>query len=232
MWNPTIKAARFPLMTCPSDSSGNPAAPFALTSYVANWNALGDSVCDNPDAVSYPAGSASAQGVYSPAQQIGRLTDGASNVILFAEAYQVCATVTRTAFMVNSTTNAAPMYEATNGWGHNFGITANLPSGQYFDGTNPDYPPPSFTFNTATTKGMPNTLMFQIQPKLKTTFPLCNDPAENCCDEWRAQSSHTVMQVGMADGSVRSVTLGISKQAWSRAMLPRDGEPIPDDPNW
>jgi prepilin-type N-terminal cleavage/methylation domain-containing protein len=58
----------------------------------------------------------------------------------------------------------------------------------------------------------PNTLMFQ-------TNPLPKD-----CDNWRTQSGHPMgIQVGLADGSVRSVRQTISQRTWDSVLLPRDG---------
>jgi hypothetical protein len=78
--------------------------------------------------------------------------------------------------------------------------------------------------------GQGNTNMFQINP-LPKSFPECPAGA-NCCDNWRAQTGHSAMQVGMADGSVRSISRNVSHnenwtdysqtQTWDRLLLPRD----------
>ena len=75
--------------------------------------------------------------------------------------------------------------------------------------------------------GMPNTLMFQIRP-LARTQAQCSSTVE-CCDQWRAQTPHAAMTIGMADGSVRSVSRGISQDTWNRVMQPRDGQAIGED---
>src|SRR5207253_8357860 len=56
--------------------------------------------------------------------------------------------------------------------------------------------------------GIGNTQMFQIRP-LPLDFPQC-PPGKECCDNWRAQTGHTAMQVALADGSVRAVSSSIS----------------------
>jgi prepilin-type N-terminal cleavage/methylation domain-containing protein len=77
-----------------------------------------------------------------------------------------------------------------------------------------------------------NTNMFQVQPQI--------GQCATCCDNWRAQSGHTgVMQVGMADASVHSISSTISNnenwvtvsqtKTWDRLLLPRDGQVIGDD---
>lgn len=58
---------------------------------------------------------------------------------------------------------------------------------------------------------------FQIAPTLTT------------CIYTTIQSPHSAMQVGMADGSVRGVTGGVSTRTWEWACYPRDGHPLPSD---
>jgi prepilin-type N-terminal cleavage/methylation domain-containing protein/prepilin-type processing-associated H-X9-DG protein len=50
------------------------------------------------------------------------------------------------------------------------------------------------------------------------------------CDPSRAQTSHAGgMNVGMGDGSVRSVGAGVSAGTWANACDPRDGNPLGSD---
>jgi prepilin-type N-terminal cleavage/methylation domain-containing protein len=85
--------------------------------------------------------------------------------------------------------------------------------------------------------GIGNTQMFQVRP-LPLDFPRC--PAgKECCDNWRAQTGHNAMQVGLADGSVRAVAPDVTHnenwinldqtKTWDRAMLPRDGLTLGDE---
>jgi prepilin-type N-terminal cleavage/methylation domain-containing protein/prepilin-type processing-associated H-X9-DG protein len=70
----------------------------------------------------------------------------------------------------------------------------------------------------------PNTLMFQDRPAQTTG----GDP--NGCDNWRAQSGHRGgINVAMGDGSVRTITPGISQASWSAALMPRDNQNPGDD---
>jgi prepilin-type N-terminal cleavage/methylation domain-containing protein len=76
--------------------------------------------------------------------------------------------------------------------------------------------------------GQGNTLMFQTRPMARD-FNNCPAGAE-CCDNWRAQSGHlSGMNVGLADGSVRTVSSGISQPTWDSALLPRDGQVLGSD---
>jgi len=62
--------------------------------------------------------------------------------------------------------------------------------------------------------------MFQVQPIYSSS----------ACNPYLAQTPHTgVIQVGLADGSVRSVTQGVSPTTWLLALVPNDGYPMPSD---
>src|SRR6476659_8871117 len=61
--------------------------------------------------------------------------------------------------------------------------------------------------------------MFQVQPWAKATP--C--PAgRTCCDYWRAQTGHSSMQVGMADGSAKSLSPSIAPVIWASLLKPDD----------
>ena len=229
MWNTTVRGSNFPALRCPSDptwGSGRTSGNFARSSFMANWNAFGDSQSDGLTVCDIN-GSAGGQGFYSPPQKLNNMADGSSNTILFSEGFTSCNGTNRTAFMVNSNNNAA----SGGSFGHNFGITIGLATNTTFDDTNPDYPPSSTPTTSRTNRGMPNSLMFQVQPetKLLSSNPSCGAPGSNCCDEWRAQTAHTSLSVAMADGSVRSVRKGISPQTWTFAMFPKDGKAMGSD---
>jgi hypothetical protein len=74
-----------------------------------------------------------------------------------------------------------------------------------------------------------NTRMFQIQP-LARDYANCPDPTHaSCCDNWKAQTPHVVMNIALADASVRTVGPEISQTTWTNAMLPQDGNALGDD---
>jgi prepilin-type N-terminal cleavage/methylation domain-containing protein len=85
--------------------------------------------------------------------------------------------------------------------------------------------------------GQGNTRMFQVRPK-PLPFPSCPRGVE-CCDNWRAQTGHSALQVAMADGSVRSIAPSVSHnenwtsieqtQTWDRLLLPRDNQALSSD---
>jgi prepilin-type N-terminal cleavage/methylation domain-containing protein len=70
-------------------------------------------------------------------------------------------------------------------------------------------------------ENVPNTLMFQVRPGLGT--------CDSCCDNWRAQTAHSAMNVALMDGSVRKVSEGVSQTTWDHLLLPRDGMALGSD---
>jgi prepilin-type N-terminal cleavage/methylation domain-containing protein len=215
---PEARIKVFPTLLCPSDPSirtdrqvsnglvymtSQPASnfgfPWGSTNYLANYNAW---AADPPSSA-----GASTAGYRSPPQKFGNLTDGQSNTVLFGEGYAWCDRRGRIALVA---------------WEyHNFGLTWGLSNAQLdlYDGMGQQ------TVNFP--NGMPNTFMFQVRPlpRQPSTCPAGAD----CCDNWRAQTGHTAMNVALADGSVRTVARGISQTTWDHALLPRDGETLGSD---
>jgi type II secretory pathway pseudopilin PulG len=95
---------------------------------------------------------------------------------------------------------------------HNFGLTTNLFS---FTFTSAGYLPVGVPYWHPF--GLPNTFLFQVQP------------APGQCDALKGQTPHRMYHVALADGSVRSLAPSISQTTWTRAMLPRDGQPLGND---
>jgi type II secretory pathway pseudopilin PulG len=89
-----VRKVKFPFLLCPSDPTmGNNPGNWGKTNYLANWYVLTDGK----------------SGFYAPPRKLRDLSDGLSNVVLFAEAYSVCDKLTRIALL-------SP-------WQHNFGVT-------------------------------------------------------------------------------------------------------------
>ena len=53
-------------------------------------------------------------------------------------------------------------------------------------------------------------------------------PSPDACDNWRSQTPHAVMHVGLGDGSARSVHPGIDPRVWLAALKP-DANPLIGD---
>lgn len=198
-----IPETRFALLRCWSDLSvgSYPDAgdgvvyltqptPWGSTNYLGNWNALG--------------GNATL-GYQSPPRPFVGLSDGLSNVILFAEGYSWCDTRGRIAL---------------NSWdGNGFGLTWALNNQEVDLGSGSvlcNYP-----------NGMPNTFAFQVRPKALSAAD-CPIGA-NCCNNWTTQTGHDNMPVAFADGSVHLLAPSIDPNVWSGLLLPNDGQPLSAD---
>jgi len=175
-----------------------------LTNYEANWNAFGDSGWKTGDGDMNYAGS----GYAAKAQKISTISDGLSNTVYLGEAYAYCDRTYHSAF-----------YSWCPGggtYGQTFGLTWPIGVGG-LDGSSS----PAVALNT----GMPNTLMFQIQP-LPLTYAACG--GKDCCSPWQIQTPHSAMPIGMGDGSMRSVTGQLSQDMWRYLCQPRDGQSVDD----
>jgi prepilin-type N-terminal cleavage/methylation domain-containing protein/prepilin-type processing-associated H-X9-DG protein len=131
--------------------------------------------------------------------------DGTSNTILFAERYAVCGSVT------------SPLPGQACLW--DWWLPAASSTGAYlFGGLGHHYFP---YFGLPTSNGSPigPASLFQVQP-----------PQSNC-DASRASTPHAGgMQVALADGSVRTLTQGMSGTTWWAAVTPAGDEVL--GPDW
>jgi prepilin-type N-terminal cleavage/methylation domain-containing protein len=158
-------------------------------------------------------------------------TDGLSNTILIAEKYAQC---TNGLF-------AAPNFTGGNYWAYcsvgsgdpsqisgwqaaPFGTNAN-----FLPDTSPVYPvfclpfwdmPPSPLAANMISIGAGSKPQFQPSP---FTGP------SSQCDPRVTQTGHAAMQVGLADGSVRGVSSGVSGTTWWAAVTPSGGETLGTD---
>lgn len=96
----------------------------------------------------------------------------------------------------------------------NTGVTGQTYNDLWGDSTS--YWRPVFCINnlqrTPTGPGYPACSMFQVQPNWLYG-----------CDAKVAQSPHTVMNVGLGDGSVRGLSRNLNPAIWAAACDPRDG---------
>jgi prepilin-type N-terminal cleavage/methylation domain-containing protein len=135
--------------------------------------------------------------------------DGVSNTVLYAEKYARC-----------TNTNLAPQFQ--NG-GTAWAYTAALPY--------PWQPPPmalpvrmfqpGFCIPGVANQGAPNaigpTSRFQVQP------------AQGQCDPTRAATAHAGMQVGLVDGTVRTLAPSLSGDTWWAAVTPKGNDVLGSD---
>jgi prepilin-type N-terminal cleavage/methylation domain-containing protein len=157
--------------------------------------------------------------------------DGLSNTVIIAEKYAQC----------NNNLFANPTADGGNYWAYASvgsgdpsqiaGFNAGVNPGVLPD-TSPVYPGIAITFwdqppsPLATFPGG----MISIGPSSKPIFsPQPYTGSQSQCDPRVASTAHPNMQTGMADGSVRSVSSGVSGTTWWAALTPNGGETLGTD---
>jgi prepilin-type N-terminal cleavage/methylation domain-containing protein len=194
---------------CPSDPSVGPdgvveinGVPFGAACYAPNALVAGRADLTTRPFTVNPQGAARIPGDF---------TDGTSNTILHAEKYARCTNSTK-----------APQFQ-DGGAAWAYSATAVFPW----------QPPPmglpvktfqvGFCVPGVANQGAANALgptsRFQVQP------------AQGDCDPTRAATAHAGgMQVGLADGSMRTLAPSLSGDTWWAAVTPRGGEVL--GPDW
>jgi prepilin-type N-terminal cleavage/methylation domain-containing protein len=132
--------------------------------------------------------------------------DGTSHTILHAEKYARCTNKDMTPAFQDGGTAWAYATSVLFPWQPQ----PMAPPGKAFQ--------PGFAIAALVGRGVPNAIgpgsIFQVQPT----------PFLGNCDPTRASTSHAVMMVGLADGSVRSLAAGMSGDTWWAALTPAGGE--------
>jgi prepilin-type N-terminal cleavage/methylation domain-containing protein/prepilin-type processing-associated H-X9-DG protein len=201
------------VLVCPSDytNSGQPYTDqffnyqWATTTYAGNFLVFGVPKSNSLGLLPLPPqttyGWVTWQGMASiPAS----FPDGTSNTILFAERLAICGSV------------SSPLPAQANLW--DWWLPASSGTAAYMNGGLGHHYFP--LFGVPTTNGTPigPVSLFQVQP------------TQGNCDASRASTPHTGgMQVVLADGSVRSLTQGMSGTTWWAAVTPACGEVLGAD---
>jgi prepilin-type N-terminal cleavage/methylation domain-containing protein len=140
------------------------------------------------------------------------ISDGLSNTILHAEKYARCS----------NTTMAPPFQGGGTAWAYCTSLA--------FPWQPPpmDLPPrgfgPGFAIAAFANLGAPDA----VGPRSK--FQVRPTPFEGNCDPTRASTAHPGgVQVGLADGSVRTLGPGLSPDTWWAAVTPSAGEVLGSD---
>jgi prepilin-type N-terminal cleavage/methylation domain-containing protein len=153
--------------------------------------------------------------------------DGLSNTVMIAEKYAQC----------NNALFAPPSFTGGNYWAYcalskltqvgGFTTQINvdpLPSHE------PTYPFFGFTWLDEPPYGPPGAGFITIGPMSKPLFrPQPYTGPNSQCDPRLPSTAHESMQAGMADGSVRSVTSGVTGNTWWAAVTPNGGETLGND---
>jgi prepilin-type N-terminal cleavage/methylation domain-containing protein len=213
------QGCRIAIFVCPSDPSvGNiPGAASSLGvnpfftdgdgSYASNFQVFAIPSADNGNFAysshTWPFNPAGQNpGVQGHPNLASTFQDGTSNTILFAEKYATCGDITS-----SSPTGAGNL------WARDDGFDAWAPM---FGRTNP-------TASGASAAGYPaagSASKWLQQPT----------PFETACNPYYASSGHSdVMEVGMADGSVRGLSSAMSGTTYWDALTPNGGEAMPSD---
>jgi prepilin-type N-terminal cleavage/methylation domain-containing protein len=141
------------------------------------------------------------------------MIDGTSNTVMWAERYKYCGP--------SSGGHTDPAW-AANPW--------STPNGPWAIGI--------FGYTTATNRGYSQYGWGGLSgyyPDYGTSGgsngqPFQTGPVPSACNWYITQAGHsTSMNAGLGDGSVRSVTSGMSLNTWNLACIPNDGTPLPSD---
>jgi type II secretory pathway pseudopilin PulG len=207
--NNNVYAQRVPVFLCPSDPSVGPdgvvtvdGVTFGASGYAPNAmvNAINDLTANPP--------SGNPQGK----TRLTHITDGTSNTILHAEKYARCSLAGV----------APPLGDGGNAWAY---CTSPVFAWQPAPMT---LPPkafyPGFAIVALAGRGAPNAIgagsIFQVQPS----------PYLGNCDPLRASTAHPGgIQVGLADGSVRTLAATMSGATWWATVTPSAGEVLGPD---
>jgi prepilin-type N-terminal cleavage/methylation domain-containing protein len=205
----TYQAPGDPTLPASGGAWNGYSAPRGATSYAANWHVF--------------------RGGWDEDWQVGGvksivsgMPDGTSQTILFAERYAICGqngTTTGSSYVEHiwgeDGQNSGPRGETWN-VNDNFApcFWVHLPGG---DGSGNGSSPSAQWQNVANYPWA-----YAVLPQIK--------PPQKLCDPRRLQSfSAGGIMVGMGDGSVRSVSTGISQPTWGKAIDPADGLTLGSD---
>jgi prepilin-type N-terminal cleavage/methylation domain-containing protein len=201
--NNTVYSRSVSVFLCPSDPSVGPGGEVTIHGVVFG-------------AASYaPNGMVIAPNGPQGKARLADITDGTSNTILHAEKYARCSTPALPPALGDGGTAWAYCTSPLFPW---LPPPMNLPPRGF---------PPGFAIAALAARGAPDAIgpgsKFQVQPT----------PFLGNCDPTRASTPHAAgIMVGLADGSVRTLSPGMSRTTWWSAVTPRGGEVPGSDWNW
>jgi prepilin-type N-terminal cleavage/methylation domain-containing protein len=148
---------------------------------------------------------------YSSDMNLGKITDGTSNTLMWAEIYSRCKT---------SYNYTSPGYSYSYSYGYdrvwNYDPDSTSTTGTVTYSFNPYSYNSSFTGTTYA--------MFE------TYVPFQVKPSPNNCEYYAAQSTTSGgLLAALCDGSVRSISSGVSPSTWYAAGTPQGGEVLGSD---
>jgi prepilin-type N-terminal cleavage/methylation domain-containing protein len=200
--NNTVYSRPVSVFLCPSDPSIGAegvvtinSVPFGACSYAPNAMMIAKNDLSKNPPVTSPQGKA----------RFADITDGTSNTILHAEKYARCFNTTMPPAYRDGGTAWAYCTSPAFPW---LPPPMQLPPRAFN---------PGFCIAGLVGRGAPNAIgpesIFQVRPP------------EGNCDSTRTATAHSGgMQVGLVDGSVRTLTPGMNRTLWWAAVTPRGGE--------
>jgi prepilin-type N-terminal cleavage/methylation domain-containing protein len=215
--NTFLRQTLIPVYQCPSDPSLGNCLDWCPgdASYAGNFLVFGGATNANLRPI-FSGASSNVNTVWDGHAKIpGTFTDGTSNTIMFAEKYSRC--------------------DGTGSPGGNWWMRGVYHGAKTFAGGSDDsYPGDRLSSVFGGGIGSDGTTWlqgvnskFQVQP-VKPTATAANG---GLCDRRLASTPHNVMSVALADGSVRSLSSGISPATWAAALTPAGGETLASDWN-
>lgn len=206
--NNNVYAQSVSVMLCPSDPSVGSmgqvlidGVPFGATSYAPNAQVNAENNLDSSPPTTDPQGR----------KRLADIIDGTSNTILHAEKFARCA----------NSFNSPPFRDGGTAWAYStspkfpWQPAPLQPPGKAFQ--------PGFAIAALVALGAKNAIgpgsKFQRQPL----------PFATQCDPTRASTPHDAIVVGLADGSVRSLSASIQGDTWWLALTPADRKVLGDD---
>jgi prepilin-type N-terminal cleavage/methylation domain-containing protein len=201
--NNTVYSRAVSVYLCPSDPSVGPSGEVTIDGVVFGAASYGpNSMVIGPNG---PQGKA----------RHAEITDGTSNTILHAEKYARCSTPALPSGLGDGGTAWAYCTSPLFPW---LPPPMNLPPRGF---------QPGFAIAALAARGAPDAIgpgsKFQVRPS----------PFLGNCDPTRASTPHAGgIVVGLADGSVRTLSPGMNRTIWWAALTPRGGELLGSDWNW
>jgi len=179
----------------------------------------------------------SAAGLDAGATLAKSFPDGLTNTIMIAEKYAQCQNQYFSS--TNPTASSGGNYWAFCGVASNAdpsklaGYNASALGGTgtgFLPDTMPVYPGIAITFWDIPPLSLSVGGMVSVGPLSKPVFkPTPYTGPQSQCEPRNASTAHENMQAGMADGSVRGVSSGVTGNTWWAAVTPNGGETLGND---
>jgi prepilin-type N-terminal cleavage/methylation domain-containing protein len=218
--NTFLRQTKIPVYRCPTDPSLGTCLDWCDgdSSYAGNFLVFGGGVTNNVDHANtrprFSGPTANFEWIWDAGARIpSTFVDGTTNTILFAEKYARC----------DGTSSPGGTWwmrgvfhgQQGNPGGQDDSYPGDRLSGVFGGGVGAD--------GTRWLQGTNS--KFQVMPRK----PEITGSGGGQCDRRLASTPHVVMQVGMADGSVKVIAQTVSTTTWAAALTPNKGDLLGND---